>query len=153
MKFDRTNLRQIRADILLALSKVEQTHGITITLGVGRFSPSEYRTKVTCSTVATVDEATKARKEFEELAGAFHLRADDFGKTFKNPYGGPDVTIVAIKPRSTKYPIIVQTARGARYKFQVSHVLRGLGRTTEAEKIAKRETSFLAPGFHNRHED
>jgi hypothetical protein len=138
-EFNRQNLSGLRDEIQACLNDVAKRNGITITLGTARFSPGEYRAKVTATTEAPVDATTKERKEFEEYAGAFFLRPDDFGKTFAHPHGGGNVTIVGIKPRSRKYPIIVRTERGARYKFPASSILRALGRHAEAKKTENLE--------------
>jgi hypothetical protein len=134
MTFDKTNLRKLSADIQSALDAVGKQHGITIVLGGGRFSPTEYRAKVTASTTAPANAVDRARKEFDEHCGAFFLRSGDFGASFTNPYGGGTFTVCGIKPRSFKHPILCRNSRGTVYKIPASQVLRGLGRTDEARK-------------------
>ena len=135
MAFDRQNLRVIRADIEQALRAVEQKHGVSFTLGSIRFSPDSFRCRLEAdaSAKAGLPAADRARKEFEEYAGAFFLKTDDFGKTFVG-HTGSRYTICGIKPSSYKYPILARSSRGTVYKFTAEQVLRGLGRTKEADK-------------------
>ena len=134
MTFDRANLRVLNADIQAALTEVGKKHGITIALGTGRFSPNEYRSKITATTSAPVDAAVRARKEFEEYAGAFFLKPSDFGQTFV--VGGKQYTICGIKPKSRQYPVLGRNARGKVFKFAASDVLTWFGRKEDARNAS-----------------
>lgn len=140
--FDRANLRELNADIRSALATVAAKHGITITVEGGRFSPTEFRTKLVASTGGTLSADDRARREFEKMAPLYGLLPDDFGVSFNTSHGS--MVICGIKPKSHKYPILGRSARGAIYKHTINQVLMGLGRKPRPE---------YRDAFENRQED
>lgn len=134
MTFDKTNLRRLSADLQAALDAVAKQHGISIVLGSGRFSPTEYRAKITASTTLPANAEDRARKEFEEHAGAFFLKPSDYGQTFV--IGGKQYTICGIKPKSRQYPVLGRNARGKVFKFAATDVLTWFGRKDAARNAA-----------------
>src|SRR3972149_2131112 len=138
MEFNRKNLRDLHRDIEEALRAVAREwsakgHTINVEISAGRFSPTEYHTRVTfnaASASASVED--RARREFEEYAGAYGLKSSDFGVTFSEHYPEAEYTICGIKPRSHKYPILCRRSNGTVYKLPAHRVLEGLGRGTTA---------------------
>lgn len=139
-QFDRTNLRVLSADIQAALTEVGKKHGITVTVAVGRFSPTLYRTKIEATTGVAPAAQDRAKRDFDVFCASIGLRPEDFGKTFverRTTY-----TIAGIKPRSHKYPVVCNNEKGAGFKFPVSRVLEGLGRDEEARKARRLEADI-----------
>ena len=140
--FTRQNLRQVRADLILALSKVEIAHGITIEVGGIRFQPDSFRVRLEAKTSATgntsIDKTDHAKKEFELYAPSFGIKPAVFGTTFS--YRGKTYTVCGIKPRSFKFPVLATSDRGKMFKFP-------------ATAVGGRGDLFAPCGFDNRHED
>ena len=65
------------------------------------------------------------RVEFALHAHLFGLTEDDFGKGFMSPRGDR-FTLVGLKPRNRKYPVIGKDSSGRRFKFPAD-VLEELG--------------------------
>ena len=122
--FTRQNLRQVRADLILALSKVEIAHGITIEVGGIRFSPDSFRVSLEAKTGGTgntsIDKADHAEAEFKLYAQSFGIKPSAFGTTFS--YGGHEYTVSGIKPRSFKFPVLGTNANGKVFKFPAGAV-------------------------------
>lgn len=122
MRFNRTNLKAIRADINTALKAVEKKHGVSFNLGNIRFSDSDFRGKLEC--FSATDNSGNAvdidKQNFESKAWLVGVKKTAFGKTFTSQ--GTKFTITGINTRAKKYPIQATNAKGKRYKFCVSQL-------------------------------
>jgi len=116
--FTKPNLDIIRADVNKALASVAKAHGITLDIGNIRFSEEQFTTKLTGTASATADGA--ARLNFERFASKFGIRPDSFGKTFDSR--DQKFTIVGIKERSHKYPIIAESSKGGTFKLPLKMI-------------------------------
>lgn len=135
--FDRTNLKVLQADLKHAMLLVAQKHGITVTLEGGSFRASEFRAKVVCTTGGTLSDEDRARKLFEEHAGAFFLKPSDYGASFTDPTSGRRgevYEICGIMPKSRQYPILCRNTRGKVFKLEATTVLNGLNRPDAAKQ-------------------
>ncbi len=115
-QFNRANLKTLRTDIDNALEAVLAKHGLSGSIGRISFSANEFKTRLTVGTGSTDDTAERT---FKENACRFGLTGDEFGKSFTQ--GSTKFTIVGMKPRNHKYPIIAENAKGTSYKFPASY--------------------------------
>lgn len=111
-KFDKTNLKEVRDLINDALQAVLTKHGLTANIGSISYSDADFTCKLTVS-CGSSDDAE--RREFEKYAPLFNLKANEYGSIFT--VDGKSYELVALKPRSSKYPIIGMNDKGQRYKF------------------------------------
>ena len=121
--FDRATVQELKSEITAAITAVCKRHGLVVKGESGRFDPATYR----CSYVIRVPGEHVVdgdQAEFALHAHLFELTESDYGKTFRSSRGEP-FTLVGIKPRNRKYPVIGKNAAGQRYKFPVD-VLEGL---------------------------
>ena len=118
MRFNKSNLKTIRADIATALASVESKHGVKFSLGNIRYSDSDFRCKLECFSSATGDTTDIDRQKFESKSWMVGVKKTAFGETFTSQ--GRKFTITGINTRAKKYPIQAETARGRRYKFSVT---------------------------------
>ena len=121
--FDAANVRELRNEIMEALTAVGARHGLLVEAEGGRFTSGNFE----CSFGFRVPHEHVVegdRAEFALHAHLFGLTAEDFGKTFTSSRGESFV-LAGLKPRNSKYPIIGKDVAGQRYKFP-SEVLKGL---------------------------
>lgn len=116
-KFDRKNLRNLRADLENAVSAVAEKYGIALDFGSGRFSDFRYSVKLTCL-IGSDGSTDHAKISWDLNCRMFGLKPEDFGRTFKQ--GSTRFTICGIKPKSRRYPIIAANDNGTEYKFPTS---------------------------------
>lgn len=116
-KFDRKNLRNIRADLENAVKDVAEKYGIALDFGGGRFSDYRYSLKLTCL-IGSDGSTDHAKINWNRHCRMFGLTPEDFGRTFTDR--GTKFTICGIKPKGKTYPIIARNDRGTEYKFPLS---------------------------------
>jgi len=117
-EINRPILRELRQDIKAALGSVEEKHGITFTFNNISFSSTEMSTRL--QGVIGTDPEEIAKKEWEKHAVFFGLTEADFGREVI--VQGKKLTLVGIRPRSPKFPIIAQNAIGKKFKLPVAAV-------------------------------
>ena len=118
---DKNAVAQIRKDIDAALAAVAAKHGITFNLGTIRFNSESFRGTLTAAannpTTGTVEPL-----EFKELklrgVRMLGINESDLSKTFKSPTLG-SVKLIGYHARKPKYPFIVETLGGKRYKISL----------------------------------
>ena len=119
MRFNKSNLKTIRADVAAALAAVESKHGVQFSLGNIRFSNDDFRCKLECvsATNSSGNAVDIDRQKFESNCWMIGVPKTSFGKTFKS--GRKTFTISGLNTRAKKYPIQAVDTRGKRYKFPV----------------------------------
>jgi hypothetical protein len=113
--FDRATVQALGEEITAAITEVCAHHGLEVQPEGGKFDPGTYR----CSYAIRVPGEQVEdgdRAEFGLHAHLFGLTKDDFGRGFRSPQG-ERFTLVALKPRNRKYPVIGKDSTGRRYKF------------------------------------
>jgi len=122
MRFNKSNLKSIRADIDAALKAVEKKHGVSFNLGNIRYSDNDFRGKLECfsATDNSGNTVNIDKQNFESKAWLVGVKKTSFGKTFT--VGRKTYTICGINTRAKKYPIQATNAQGQRYKFCVSQL-------------------------------
>jgi len=118
--FNRQNIRQINSELEAALKQVAEKYGLEVKLGNTRFTGDNFTTKVQVATVAeggiTMSKEATDFNRYKTILGINMELGQEFqrsGKTF---------TIVGLKPRSTKYPILAKCSDGKTYKLPVDLV-------------------------------
>ena len=115
MKFNRTGVKQLRADIDSALAAIEKKHGVEFNIGTIRFSDTDFRATLKCTSA----DKDAARKMFERDALRVGLKKTAYGKKFK--HGSKEYIVVGVNTRAKKYPANVETVnRGDKFKMSVS---------------------------------
>jgi len=115
MKFNRTGVKQLRADIDSALAAIEKKHGVEFNIGTIRFSDTDFRATLKCTSA----DPDAARKMFERDALRVGLKKTAYGKQFK--YGNKEYIVVGVNTRAKKYPVSVKTVnRGDSFKMAVN---------------------------------
>jgi len=131
-RFDRQNLKDVRRKLDEALAVLTKETGVRFSVGNIRFTENTFRTRLEAN-VGGSSEA-KEDKRYDTGLSMFGISRGlrgvltdaDIGATFK--FGGKAYKIVGVKPRSHKFPILGQDARGKTYKFPLEQVVFGLGR-------------------------
>jgi len=127
MKFNKSNVRQFRADITDALKAVEKQHGVSFSIGNIRFTDNDFRTKLECFSVTdnSGNSVDAAKVAFEQKAFRVGVKKSAYGQTFKQ--GNRTFKIVGINTRAKVYPIQAESVnRGTRYKFPLSAIPQNL---------------------------
>jgi hypothetical protein len=119
--FDRDTLREIRADIEVALKLVSAKHGVQFKTNGIRFTPTTFKVTLEASLGADADAA--ARTLFERETALTPLKGC-FGRTFE--YFGKTYTVCGYNRRSTRTPVRASTG-GKTYRLPLMTVLQGLG--------------------------
>lgn len=126
---DAKRLRNAMSEINKVLAK----HGLMGSIGTIRYNATEMRTKLTVvqantNGVAGGDpnalQAQIERDQFQQLARLYGLTPADYMRKVNVVGIKKPVTLVAIKPNNRKFPIIVQTVRGKRYKVSEKGIVR-----------------------------
>lgn len=121
-KLDRTVVRQIQDEVMEAVRKVGVKWGLRTEGVKGKFTERTFDLTLRLAP-GEVDGRDPEERDFEEYAGLFELSSADYLRTFVS--GGKPYRLVALKPRSPKYPVIGVSREGKRYKFS-REALRGL---------------------------
>jgi hypothetical protein len=118
-RFDRPRLKELRRKIEVALSEVGAAEGIDFSLGGISFSDHSFTVSVKAAMISDGISSFE-QVEWNQYCRSFGLEEEDFGKSFRDK--GSVMTIVGIKPRSSKYPIIVRDEAGKQYKMTLDYV-------------------------------
>ncbi len=110
MSITRNSVKSLRNDIDAALAAVGAKHGVSIHAGNARFDSNTVSFKLEAKVVSGAGEVYNA--EAEALKA---LSPEYVGKKITLS-GGVKGTVVEFHRRKHKYPFIVETANGKRYK-------------------------------------
>jgi len=147
--FSKSDVMQLRAEIDQALAIIAQKHGLVISMGNGRFNPTEFRISkltirpkamsiaapVTSGTNAATLAQTPEGQEYLSLCYLSGLPKDGLGKTFI--FLGKNFTITGLKRSRRKYPVSAVSTTGRRMKFTVQSVIAGLSMAAVAQSLVK----------------
>ena len=115
MKFTRGSLKGIEAKVLDAVKEALKETGISVSLGAGRFSESEFTLKVvmTSATETDGDGLSKIEKDFLAFGEGYGLTPDMLGKVIN--YHGKFFTIAGLYPNRPKNNVAIKSAKGKVY--------------------------------------
>lgn len=119
MKITPTTIRTINGEISNALKAIEAKYGVKIELGNSSYTASNYRTKLTVSSVSAdgVVQSPLAQN-FERYRKIEGISASiKVGDTFR--YNGKTFVLKGYDTKKRKYPIIAEYG-GSTYKLPVS---------------------------------
>jgi hypothetical protein len=119
MGITKESLRGLVVDIEAALKCVGEKHNLSIVSGGCSYSSNEATVKLNVVTnKANGETTTKEELDFMNHCHKFNLSKDDFGTEFFA--NGGAYTVIGLKPRSSKYPLIGKCSRtGNSYLFSI----------------------------------
>lgn len=122
----KEKLRLIAADIEKAIQSVGAQHNVKLTRGHATYSDNNFTLKVEGAVITEHGEVmTREKQSFLDFATSFGLKPEDLGRVFI--YQGVSYKISGLKPRATRYPIVVYNTRtGKGFKFPSETVVRSL---------------------------
>lgn len=102
------------------INQVLKKHGLVGSIGTIRYSNTEMRTKFTVVEATQPGQAPvdQDRVNFETYCRRYGYMTTDYRREVKCAGIVAKVKLVGFKPSAHKYPIIVETLRGKRYKVQ-----------------------------------
>jgi hypothetical protein len=127
MALDKNQVRNIRKTLQEALDLIKDEVGMELQLGNASFFGHNVTFKLEVS-VPNEDGETvsKEAEDFIAYCGRWDLSSEDLNREFNDSQMGT-CKIVGCKPRSHKYPILIENAVGKIYKFPADRVKRALG--------------------------
>ena len=125
-------LELIRKDMKTALSMVEATHNLQFNIGKITYSSHTFRVSLEAAIGKNGEEADLARTKWDKECYGFGLTRADFGKRFKS-HSGKMLTIIDIRPRATKRPIVVVDDEGNEFITRVEQVKTALNKLAEID--------------------
>jgi hypothetical protein len=118
----KTGAKLMRTEMQEALDIIGENYGLAFSIGRITFDDTTIRTTVEAG-LTTMPGETKMSIDFRNSCHKHNLKASDLGRVFTNTRL-ERFTIVGLKPRNRKYPIIGQrVSDGKQFKF-TSHAVR-----------------------------
>lgn len=126
---DRKLVQNISNDIEFALGDVENKYNVKITRGNASFGISNMTLKLNVSKVGVDGTVmTKEATDFNTYASMYNTTSK-LGDIISHL--GEDYKVIGWKPRSRKYPVLVEKiSSGGKYKFPVSLLPKKSGNIT-----------------------
>jgi hypothetical protein len=120
MEMGKTELKEFRKRFAYYMKSIETDFGVKVELGNITYDASEFRTKMTVRNTANAagvavntDEVTYNKYRMIYGLPEFGSPVTVHGKTCR---------VCGFKPRSTKYPVIVEYPNGKKYKVTIDEV-------------------------------
>ena len=140
-EINRQTCKQLRDILQDALNKAD-VEGVDIQVGRATFNDSN----VTFKIEVAVKEANgqimnKDVTNWKRSAASFGLPVSALGKTVK--VNGDLVEIIGLRPRSTKYPVLIRKADDKVYKSTVAVIKAALARRFEIEDEVRSEAKQI----------
>tara|TARA_Y100000034_G_scaffold44047_2_gene53987 strand:- start:492 stop:869 length:378 start_codon:yes stop_codon:yes gene_type:complete len=116
MQITRPLLRELREEMADALAGVARKFDVSIEVGTASFQSTNATFKVhVVPNNADGSESSIDGENFKRHAASFGFQPTDLGRKFHSM--GTFYTIVGLKPKSWKRPILATDSRGKTYKF------------------------------------
>ena len=131
-------LKAFRVDFAEAVAALETQYKCKIALGNITYDAQSFRSKleVVMQNEDGVVE-TKERIDYKSHCRLFDLKPEWLGRSFA--INDKTWTVVGLKPRATKRPVVVQAADGKEYVFRAVDVIRAIVNTAEEQWLAGKE--------------
>ena len=145
--FTHISVKTLRSEIETAIKQVADKHNLIIQFdGGARFSPTEctfsklkavpkapptlqqsFQNSVAANAVTMGNDPynTLESREYINLAYTYGLKKEWLGRQFKS-WQGTIYTIIGLRSRLRKYPVIAIGPQGGRYKFAADVVKKGI---------------------------
>ena len=121
--FERSNLKDLREDMVAALQAVALKHGVQFTPKGCSFSPTAATFRIEAAVINEGGVAeTKERQDFARYASIYGLKPEWLDKTFV--YGAGNYSIVGLATRKSKAPVMAKKMgdNGRTYVFPTNVV-------------------------------
>lgn len=119
MEINQITLTEFRTEFAELVKPLESKKGIQISMGRIRFNDSGFKFRVEVVNASNKEEAQKI--SFGKYCANYGLTKEDYNKEIK--YNNNTYNLIGFKPKSTKYPLLVQT-NGKRYKLPFNQKMR-----------------------------
>lgn len=142
MTFDRPTIRATREQLQHALDALGKDLGCEFKVAGATYERDGSRCsfKLECAVVGEDGTApTKEAADFVRNARAYGLFPEDLGRSFM--VNGKTCTILGCRPRSHKYPIIIERD-GKQRKIGAETVVAALGPCADPEREAARQNAM-----------
>lgn len=111
---DKLSIERTRKELNKLLGDYGRANGILFQIGTITYSSNQFKCQLTATSGETKEDADKV--EWNKNCHRFGFTPEEFGKTVK--FNGSNYRLVGIKPRSHRYPIIVEhTVTKRRFKL------------------------------------
>ena len=124
-KITRKDVKKLRVEMDEALQAVGEKYGLKLETGNISYNDCGFRAKVTASIIDEDGVDKAAKREWDLYAGQFGLKSEWFGKEFNSQ--GRTFTVVGIKPRARKMPVVAKNGDGSLYKFRAAALISRFG--------------------------
>jgi len=118
MSFQKSQLKQIRYDMEVALASVAAKHNLNFEIGNFRYDDYDFSTKIKAF-IGNKNSKTikneKIEKDWQFYAAYYGLDENGVGKSFS--HNGKIFTIKGFDNRKRKYPVIASNKNGQNFKF------------------------------------
>jgi len=121
MEMNRKNLREVRKRIEYYMKSIETDMNVKIELGNITYDRDSFRVKMSARNTADSSGNTVNPEEvtYEKYRAMYSL--PKFGTAVS--VNGKPARIIGFKPRSTKYPVLVEmVSTGKKFKLTIEHV-------------------------------
>ena len=128
-EFDKSSLTALRIDLEAALVAVAQKHGVTLTLGTCRYSPTDaHYTRLSVNLPTGKENGVGVNPDaamFIKYAEMYGVQESDLGRIIR--IQGKEFQLVGLKPKRSKYPFLAKlVSTGTVYKLAQSQVKAAL---------------------------
>lgn len=122
-EIDTGFLNHMRSEINDALDVVGQANGMTIGIGSITYSTTGFKTRIEAE-LGNAEEGE--RTAFERATKHFfgEVTPDMYGMKFTNGRDTEEYTLVGLKPKSPKWPVMGRNTAGVTYKFKLGVISR-----------------------------
>lgn len=130
---NETKIKSIQSKIKLAISKIEQEENVKIEFSSVRFNVAHYTTQMS---VKTLDKTESVDSVLKSICVKLGFTQNIIGMTFDGTNGMYE--IIDIQTRNRRYPVIVKSSDGKKYKYSVEHIKKIIG----GDKIINRNANL-----------
>ena len=130
---NETKIKSIQSKIKLAISKIEQEENVKIDFSSVRFNVAHYTTQMS---VKTLDKTESVDSVLKSICVKLGFTQNIIGMTFDGTNGMYE--IIDIQTRNRRYPVIVKSSDGKKYKYSVEHIKKIIG----GDKIINRNANL-----------
>ena len=119
-KFDKETIKKFRMLFELAMEEIEEVMNVKVSIGNVRYDARQFTTKMSVTLVSEGEDPLEAedKKSLDDYGTKYGLSGKDYDRTYTTS-SGKVYRLKAIKPRSRKYPFIMESEDGSRYKMGV----------------------------------
>ena len=131
MAIQKEMLQTFRVDFAEAVAALETQYHCKIALGNITYDAQSFRSKL--EVVMQNEDGlieSKERIDYKSHCRLFDLKPEWLGRSFA--INDKTWTVVGLKPRATKRPVVVQAADGKEYVFRTVDVIRAIVTPEEA---------------------